>query len=203
MHGFTDEERDRIREQLVETGHELLLTLGPEKTNVADVTEPVGIAKSTFYRFFDSKAELYFEIFLRESEAFRDEVKAELAETDDPLESLERLFRCYAAFAEENPLVQRVTVKGEYRDLFRGIPQQSYEQAQRAALTDFLPFVEEVQNRSDGPIADLAPETILGVMGTIGLFVLHREEYDAYDEQYYQQVKEAFITSLARGLVNE
>ncbi|WP_269844134.1 hypothetical protein [Halegenticoccus soli] len=40
-------------------------------------------------------------------------------------------------------------------------------------------------------------------MGTIGLFVLPREEYDAYDEQYYQQVKEVFLTSLARGLVNE
>lgn len=40
MPGFSDEERERIEEALIENGRELLLKYGPEKTTVRDITEP-------------------------------------------------------------------------------------------------------------------------------------------------------------------
>jgi len=62
MRGFSDEERARIRRGLLETGREQFARYGLKKTTIADLTDPVGIANSTFYRFFDSKEALYAEI---------------------------------------------------------------------------------------------------------------------------------------------
>lgn len=200
MHGFTDEERERIREELVETGRELLLTFGPRKTNVADVTAPVGIAKSTFYVFFDSKAELFLEIVERETESLRAEIADEIAEVEDPREGLERLFRAYRRFAEENPLIQQLLRQEDHRELFRSVPPERLERVQQEALGDMVPVIEAFQDRCDGLLAELDPVTVLMLMGTIGQTVLHRDEYEQYGEGYYERMQEAHVTALARGL---
>ena len=200
MRGFSDEERDRIREELVETGRELLLTYGPEKTNVADVTEPVGIAKSTFYRFFDSKAELYLEVLGRESEAFHERVESDIEGVDDPREALERVFRAYAEFAEGNLLVRRMMAGDAYRDLLGDVSAERLEEYQAEGMAAFVPLVERLQADADGMLADLDPATVLGVLSTVGLLVLHEDEYDRYGDGYYEAVRDAHVEALARGL---
>ena len=40
MRKFSDEERERIHEELVQTGRDLLLKFGPAKTTVKDITDP-------------------------------------------------------------------------------------------------------------------------------------------------------------------
>lgn len=203
MHGFSDEERERIREELVETGRELLLAFGPKKTNVSDITEPVGIAKSTFYLFFESKADLYLVIFQREMEEFGEQVRSELEGVNDPREELERLFRCYAEFSEENQLVQQTVIRGNYQDIFRNVSPEKLEELQREGVAEFLPAIEDLQARSTGPVAELDPTTILGLMGgSIGLMVLHRDQFERYDDGYYRTVQDVLISSLARGLTS-
>ncbi|MFC6835998.1 TetR/AcrR family transcriptional regulator [Halomarina ordinaria] len=200
MHGFSDEERVRIRERLLETGREMLLTYGPKKTNVADITEPVGIAKSTFYRFFDSKDELYLEVVQREFDQLTACIDEELADVEDPCEGLERLFGCYRDFAEGNPLVQRLLTRDDYRETFRNVPPETVERVQREALADIVPHVERLQARTDGPLARRDPVVVLMLMGTVGQMVLYREEYEEYGEGYYEEVQDLLVTSLARGL---
>lgn len=204
MHGFSDEERERIHEQLIETGRELLLTYGPEKTTVVDITEPVGIAKSTFYRFFDSKAELYLVILQREMEEFVETVQQELAGIEDPREGLERFFRCYAEFAEENQFVRQTVVQGNYQETFRSVEPEKREEIQQDGLAELRPFIEGLQERSDGPLAELDPIVVLGLMGgSVGLMALHRDEFEEYGEEYYRQVQDVLISSIARGLTTE
>jgi AcrR family transcriptional regulator len=77
MKGFSDEERDRIRETLMDDGRDLFERYGLQKTTIADLTDAAGIADSTFYRFFDSKEELYFEILQREGHELADTLVAE------------------------------------------------------------------------------------------------------------------------------
>lgn len=212
MHGFSDEERERIHEQLIETGRELLLTYGPEKTTVVDITEPVGIAKSTFYRFFDSKAELYLVILQREMEEFVETVQEELAGIEDPRDGLERFFWCYAAFAEENQFVRQTVIQGNYRETFRSVDPEKREAMQEEELSEFMPIIEDLQARSDGPLAEVDPLVILGLMGgSVGLMALHRDEFEEYDadegdgngEGYYRRVQDVLISSIARGLTAE
>lgn len=211
MRGFSDEEREHIREQLIETGRELLLTYGPKKTNIMDITDPVGIAKSTFYRFFDSKADLYLVIVEREMQEYVENVRSELDGVEDPREELERFFWCYAAFAEENPLIQQMIVSGNYQDIFQNVSRDKLAAVQREEIAEFLPLIEDLKARSAGPLADIDLLTLFGLMGgSIGLLVVHKDEFEEYegrfeeyDDGYYEHVQEVLISTLARGLTVE
>ncbi|RRJ30079.1 TetR/AcrR family transcriptional regulator [Halocatena pleomorpha] len=208
MAGFTDEERERIREQLIEIGHELLLQYGPKKTTVADITEPTRIAKPTFYQFFDSKSDLYLVILQRELEEYMTNVRSELLEVDNPQEGLERFFRCYAEFGEENPFIQQTIIKGNYQDILRNVSQDQLAELQRQELAEFVPIIEDLQKQSEGPISEMEPLTVLGIMGgSVGLLILHKDEYERYEREldgikhgYYEHVRNALIETLAKGL---
>jgi AcrR family transcriptional regulator len=65
---FTDEERDRIRERLLEAAREHALAVGLRKMSVATLTRAAGISKGAFYGFFGSKEALIMEL-LTEAEA--------------------------------------------------------------------------------------------------------------------------------------
>lgn len=211
MRAFSDEERDRIREQLIQTGRELVLTYGPQKTTVKDITDPVGIAKPTFYRFFDAKADLYLVILQQELEEFVEHVRSELAETDDPRLGLERLFWCYAEFAEENPFTQQTVIQNDHQEFFRNVSTSALEEVQQEEMAALVPLIEDLRARSNGPLSNIDVSTLLGLMGgSIGLLAVHRadfEEYEEalteYDEGAYNRLQEVLISSLARGLTVE
>lgn len=200
MRGFSDEERARIRAELVETGRELFLTYGPEKTNVADVTEPVGIAKSTFYRFFDSKSELYLEVFRRERDEFVETVRTELDGVDDAETGIRRLFDVYFAWIEESPLLQEMLAADDYESLFRDVPEETMERHQQEALAELVPFVEAWQEA--GEMRDVGPEVFFAMMGAVALTTLHREEFEEYGDGTYETVRDALVDAVARGLTD-
>lgn len=211
MPGFSDEERERIEEALIDNGRALLLKYGPEKTTVRDITEPTGIAKPTFYQFFDAKSDLYVVILQRELEEYMENIHTELADVDDPQEAIERFFRSYAEFGEDNPLIQQTVIQGNYQQVLGGSSPEQLEAFVQTEMREFVSVIETIQERSDGPIAKMEPLTVLGIMGgSVGLLIQHKDEYERYEGQfegieegYYGQIREALISTLARGLTVE
>lgn len=63
---FSKEEREQIRERLIEAGLEMFEKFGPDKTNIEDITAMAGIVKGSFYKFFNSKGDLFMEIYSTE-----------------------------------------------------------------------------------------------------------------------------------------
>jgi len=63
---FTAVQKETIREKLMEAGRACFLRYGLKKTTIEDLVKPAGIAKASFYLFFDTKESLYLEIFLQE-----------------------------------------------------------------------------------------------------------------------------------------
>ena len=49
--GFTEREKEIIRNDLINTGRELFGTYGLKKTSIEDLTKAVGIAQGSFYTF--------------------------------------------------------------------------------------------------------------------------------------------------------
>ncbi|EMA56173.1 TetR/AcrR family transcriptional regulator [Halococcus thailandensis] len=211
MRGFSDDERDRIREELIETGRELLLTYGPKKTTVADITDPVGIAKPTFYQFFDAKSDLYIVILERELQEYMETARSELEDVTDPQEALKRLFWSYAEFGDGNKFIQQTVIRGNYQDVIGRTSSEQLDDFVRTEMAEFIPLIEDIQSRSDGPLSEMDPLTVLGIMGSsIGLLVLHKDEYEQYEGQfegieegYYHHMQDTLITTLARGLTVE
>ena len=58
---YSDEDRERIRTQLVAVGLELMAKQGIQHTTVEQVYKKVGISRTFFYSFFPTKEDLIVE----------------------------------------------------------------------------------------------------------------------------------------------
>lgn len=59
---FSEEENTKIRRSLLAEARSRALTVGMRKTSVEELTAAVGISKGSFYKYFDSKELLFFEV---------------------------------------------------------------------------------------------------------------------------------------------
>ena len=196
MRGFSDEERARIRRGLIETGREQFARYGLKKTTIADLTDPVGIANSTFYRFFDSKEALYAEIIASLEEELAEAVIEEsLAATDDPREAIRRFLEAIATRIEDDPLLERVVVDDAYGDL-AALQTPDEQRAEREGeLAYLVPFVERWQDA--GLVRDADPRVFANVLRAAVYVTLHREEIG---EKLYEETLELYFHALADGL---
>lgn len=76
---FTEEERDTINEALIAAAERRFSTHGLAKTTVEELTRDVGISKGAFYRFYESKEDLFFEIIDRYEREVREEIECIVA----------------------------------------------------------------------------------------------------------------------------
>lgn len=61
-HVFTEEKKQEIRQNIIETAIELTKTIGFKKMNIKTISNKVGISTGSFYTFFDSKENLAIEL---------------------------------------------------------------------------------------------------------------------------------------------
>lgn len=70
---MTQKEKEHVKNRFYEKGKELLLSLGVKKTNVEDITRAAGMSKGSFYLYFTSKEEFFFDIFDGFHKKFKEE----------------------------------------------------------------------------------------------------------------------------------
>lgn len=67
---MVDESRDQGRKRILEAARRVFLERGFEAANLDEVAKRAGVAKGTLYRYFESKAEIYVEVLVWNSDAF-------------------------------------------------------------------------------------------------------------------------------------
>ncbi|MCK4258879.1 MAG: helix-turn-helix transcriptional regulator [Halanaerobiales bacterium] len=75
---FSDNEKKIIKNAIIEKGRELFGKYGFKKTAIGDLTKSTGISQGSFYSFFNSKEELYFEILEIEEQVIREKLLSEI-----------------------------------------------------------------------------------------------------------------------------
>jgi AcrR family transcriptional regulator len=196
MKGFTDDQRDRIRADLLDAGHELFAQYGLGKTTIADLTGEVGIGTSTFYQFYDSKEALYLAVLDREGEAIARRLSEEgVGEGEDPETVVREFLRFLFDEIETNPLVRQLVVSDELDRLreYRTPEEREAERAEEVetirAFTD--PFVER------GAVHGEDPELVARAVGAIPYLTLHEDDIGP---DHYPEVRDFVIETFARGL---
>lgn len=195
MRGFDDEEREDVREALVDAGEEYFLRLGPRKTTAEELTDEVGIAQGSFYSFFDSKSELFMEVFIRVG---RDNVEAALGAVEgveDGQEGIRLLFRAYADWLEDHPIIQKFAADVDQDRFRRSLPAGQYAEAERKRDERLAAPVERWQ--ANGILRDDVPP--VAVVELLQLVLLLAGTNDEYDDDYYRK-RDFAIETLARGL---
>ncbi|WP_256298274.1 TetR/AcrR family transcriptional regulator [Haloarchaeobius salinus] len=194
--GFSDAERERIREGLVAEGRELFSRYGLSKTTLADLTDPVGIATSTFYQFFDSKEALYLEILDREGEKLLPQMLAPFEEHDDPEDAIVGFLTTLLDEIETNPLVRQLVIETDELDRLREhhTGTELREERERS-LAYFLPYVEAWYEA--GQVEGPSPEVVANAIRSVSFLTLHREDIG---RDRYRETRDLVIRAVAKGL---
>lgn len=84
-----------VRDQIVAAATEHFSRYGYEKTTVSDLAKAIGFSKAYIYKFFESKQAIGEMICTNCLHQIETEVRAALAETDQPPEKLRRMFKVF------------------------------------------------------------------------------------------------------------
>jgi len=122
MSGFGDDERERIRDALLDAGSELFARYGLDKTTVGELADSAGIATGSFYTFFDSKERLYYEVLMERAEDAFARMTATVEAADGPEEGTRAFLHEAIAIVEEDPLMRNLVYGNERERLVRAIP---------------------------------------------------------------------------------
>lgn len=98
---FPEDERERIRERLLDIGFNLLRKGGIKAVNIDVLTEQCFIAKGTFYHIFPSKSDFLYSIIRRKREQTKENLKDFLNENG--LLSRQGLYEYLQWMCAENP----------------------------------------------------------------------------------------------------
>lgn len=197
--GFTDDERERIREQLVSEGRELFARYGLKKTTIADLTDPVGIANGTFYQFFDSKVDLYLEILEREGEEILPRVVRPMQTAEDAETGIREVLTALMDEIESNELVRRLIYNRDEMAQFRDhFTEEELARERENDVQFFLPHVREWYEA--GEIEGPDPETVAHAIRAVSMLSLH---IDDIGEEHYHEVRDLVIDAVAKGLTSE
>ena len=80
---FTEYETEQLRKALLKETRRCAATLGMKKTSVDQLTKAVGIAKGSFYKFYESKEMLFFAVLENIHSELYDVADHVLSETDN------------------------------------------------------------------------------------------------------------------------
>lgn len=98
--------KETTREELIEAARQIFRSKGYKETNVADVTRRAGIAVGSFYKFFESKEELFVEVYGKENAELKERLFAAVDPDEDPVTLATTLVSRNAVEMNANPILR-------------------------------------------------------------------------------------------------
>jgi len=193
---FKESDKAAIREKLIVSGKSCFQRYGIRKTNVAELARAAGIAKGTFYHFFESKEDLCLAIFDREEDHMAKDLEAILARSADPARTIADLIAFSLDFVRGDSLLVRLRESGEYELLARGVSPVKLA----AHLSHDVGTAEKViaALRAKGARIALSAEVLAGVLRAIIVLALQEK---VIGETVYPHVMSLYSSWITSGLL--
>lgn len=132
---FPEEERERIKEQLIDLGFDLLRKGGIKAVNIDMLTERCFIAKGTFYHLFPSKRDFLYSVMRRKRKQTKEKLN-DFLDKDGTL-SQQGLYGYLQWLCEENPNIFSYLNEQETRWLVSKWPKEYLEDENNDQATAF------------------------------------------------------------------
>ena len=170
---FTQSERDRVRLTLLKKGREHFIRYGLRKTSIDDLVRATGIAKGTFYRFFESKEALFWAVHEASEEKLRASIMREVQETEKPADRLRVFLRSSFAILQEDPLMLAILGRGERESLAGFTSSREYEEHYRQDIA----FMQELIGRwqEEGIVRQIDARVAANMVASAFFIFLQRE----------------------------
>ncbi|WP_326909774.1 TetR/AcrR family transcriptional regulator [Sedimentibacter sp. MB31-C6] len=196
MAKFNEAEKEQIREELFDVAYHFFIDKGFKSTSIEDLTSSVGIAKSSFYVFFESKEMLYMDLLAHEGEQIKKEVWPEVIATEDIRSAIKMYLNKMVLELESKILTQRLVYDiEEYKIVSRKL---SPEYVGSENLRSIRPLIEFIKIRQDSKeIIDEDPEVIAGVLRSTLLIGSQKGDLQQYN---YERIRELLFEAVANQI---
>ena len=139
--GFTESEKEKIREKLIGACQKRWSRYGYKKTSVEELCRKAGISKGAFYLFFESKEALFCEALCRMKEEIRDGASRIIDERPDHFGVSEAVKFVYRAYDENNFL--RDSDSADFAALMDKLPEAQRRRLMRSEEKNRNLFLEK------------------------------------------------------------
>ncbi len=182
-------------------GKDCFARYGVKKTSIEDLTEGLGISKSSFYSFFDSKEDLFLQIFKEEREALKDSIleNSFLKYRAEPDKAIRAYLQYVLNIVNNHPIWRKVFIEKEHLELkiFRS-SEEEIKKICRDNVATILPFFEEWA--AAGLLID-KPARVLAETTQAVLSLIHfRNEIEDED---FSEIMDIFIDLLTENIVKK
>ena len=197
MAKFTELEKERIWEELIEVAYRFFIDKGFKSTSIEDITSSVGIAKSSFYIFCESKEMLYMELLAREGEQIEKQVWPEVMAAKDIYTAIKTYLNKMSMELESKILTQRLIYDlEEYNIVSRKLNPQYIGSE---SLRSIVPLMEFIKSRQDSKeIINEDPSVIAGVLRAALLIGSQKRKLQQYN---YVRVRDLLFEAVANQII--
>ncbi len=196
-----EQERERVRDALVREGQRLFEQYGLQKTTIDEIVAAAGISKGSFYLFFRSKEELYFEIVRRVESEFKEALYADLESPNRSHRESFRLFLNRSVDALVSKPIYRQIRTLDLESLMRSLPPELLAEHMKSDGELFADHFEGWIR--EGWMRAVSMEALNGVFLSLLYFIVHRDEigapsFEASKELLLDMITEYLIPADAR-----
>jgi AcrR family transcriptional regulator len=171
---FTVEKKAEINRILLKKGREYFIRYGLKKTSVDEIAIAAGIAKGSFYKFFESKEALFLAIHEESEKLLQQDLILKLDSIKDPEEKLRAFFRSSFTLLEQDPLLRLAFCQEGFDSMARFLSSQKYEMH----FHNDMEFLEKLVQRwiETGIVRRLDLKTVSATIASIFYIVFQREQ---------------------------
>jgi AcrR family transcriptional regulator len=193
---FTEEEKIKIKTILLDKGRALFARKGLKNTSVEELTRVSGISLGSFYAFYDSKEELFFDILEAEEKKISETIEKQLFSFEMTRENFKKILLKIIDLITGNPLLVMLMNVKAYQGLISKISEDKY---QRHLNQEYL-FTEKVISRflENKGMRNVRPDILSSLLHALFLLQLHKDEIG---NKVFPDMFELLIDALSDTLV--
>lgn len=184
------------RKLLFDAARELFLEQGFKKTNVAAITKRADVAVGTFYKYFESKEQIFVEVYQAENEAAKRKIVSQIDRNQPPKEMMKQFLKAVIQMSDDNVILAEWYQNTEISQLIMEYIQE-LDFWKNSYVYSFL--IENIKRwRESGEFRqDIDLDTILALFNAVVVVDNHKEEVG---RQHYPQVLELLAEMIVDGL---
>lgn len=189
MPKFTQNELAVVKGLLFEKGKALFIEYGLKKTSIDDIVSACDISKGSFYKFFPSKEELFFDIFRKEEENYVRIYESFLNSNENESELMTKLITSHWIFLHSNPFLRSLYARNEQELLYKKIPREEIQRYTEGERQKFIKVIKTLQTQ--GRINKMNPEVIVAMIKGVLIMSLQKSRIgeDLYDDVMNQMIQ--------------
>ena len=159
---YSEEDRERIKRELVTVGLELMAKQGIQHTTVEQIYKKVGISRTFFYSFFATKEDLVVETLYLQQPKIIEQVQRLMADPGLSWRNAVKQFLYACCYGEKNGIA--VLTIEEQQLIFKRLSKESYQMFRQKQLRLFGEILENFGIKADTATIDLFTNLSLTAM---------------------------------------